>query len=229
MSFVTIATFPQYYSAAPAKSLLESEGIYCHLRDEHVSTTGEPMASVIDGVKLEVHEKDYNRAKDILTQHGYEVLTGAGYKPTAIKPKTVYRILWVLVPLTLCILTYVVFKVEYITPFVRKMDHEEIIYALRSENKNSKFMACSNIDGIEDTTLVIYLLEHIYDKSVSLHINYKGMSVHYVVVGALRRMSGLEPPIKNSQFHYSQENTDFYLNWAMDKGFIWIDRFTHRG
>lgn len=74
MSFITIATFPDYFKAAPAKSLLENEGIICYLKDEHQVTMLPAYGNMIGGIKLDIDTREFNRARQILLDHGYTVI-----------------------------------------------------------------------------------------------------------------------------------------------------------
>lgn len=73
MNFVTIVTFANYFDAAPVQSKLENEGIVCFLRDVHSTTINPLLANSIGGIKLDVAEKDYAAAKELLVEMGYDM------------------------------------------------------------------------------------------------------------------------------------------------------------
>jgi type III secretory pathway lipoprotein EscJ len=53
------------------RSLLESEGVFCMLKDEDTIVMMPYLANAIQGVKLVVHEADVERAVTILKEAGY--------------------------------------------------------------------------------------------------------------------------------------------------------------
>lgn len=99
------------------------------------------------------------------------------------------------------------------------MSDEEIISALQDDDLNNKFIACANIDSKDDTVFVKYLLENINDVRITHHIRFKGMSVYQVTVGALKRISGLEPPMSYN-YQYNSRVVRFYHDWAVANNYI---------
>ena len=71
MTLVTVATFSNYFDAATVKSLLESKGIVCFLRDEHSATINPLLTNSMGGIKLDIAERDYEAAKEVLIEMGY--------------------------------------------------------------------------------------------------------------------------------------------------------------
>ena len=67
---VEIARFTYPSEAGPLMALLESEGIECYLRNE---LTSQLMAGYVDvgGARLEILEKDYDRALELMREGGY--------------------------------------------------------------------------------------------------------------------------------------------------------------
>lgn len=63
MTFKTIATYATYLQAAAPKSLLESEGIICYLRDEHSVTINPIYGGAYGYIKLDVAEGQFEEAK----------------------------------------------------------------------------------------------------------------------------------------------------------------------
>ncbi|RYZ15539.1 MAG: hypothetical protein EOP49_52930 [Sphingobacteriales bacterium] len=53
------------------KSLLESEDIWCYLKDEHTVTAAPYMSNMLKGIKLQVRPVDKDRAVEVLKQGGY--------------------------------------------------------------------------------------------------------------------------------------------------------------
>ena len=62
---ITVATYPNPTDAYIAKGLLESCGIHCEIRHEHVQ-----QLLPIGAVELLVVEQDATRAREILTNGG---------------------------------------------------------------------------------------------------------------------------------------------------------------
>lgn len=73
MDFVIVATFNTYFDAIPYKSKLESEGITCYLKDEHLVTTASYYNVAVGGIKLCVPEDRYYDAREILSYSGLEL------------------------------------------------------------------------------------------------------------------------------------------------------------
>lgn len=71
MSFITLLTFDNYLDASPARSLLESHDIYVFLQNEYTATVDPVLKNSVLGVLLQVDEKDYETAKELLTTYGY--------------------------------------------------------------------------------------------------------------------------------------------------------------
>ena len=68
MEFIVLQTFTNYIDAHIVKGRLESEGIQCWLRDEHLSglIVDPILTNAIAGIKLMVPEQDVARATEIL-------------------------------------------------------------------------------------------------------------------------------------------------------------------
>ena len=69
---VEIARFEQTTDAEMLANLLKSEGIDCYVRDG-ISSSAIFPGSIIGGAKVELLEKDVERAAEIMKDHGYEV------------------------------------------------------------------------------------------------------------------------------------------------------------
>jgi len=79
-NFITIATFEYPHEVAIIKSKLEFEGIKVFLKDELTIQTDNFLSNAIGGVKLQVLEKDINKAKEILKLFNVNVYQN-NYKP----------------------------------------------------------------------------------------------------------------------------------------------------
>lgn len=66
MSLITIHTYQNATEAHLMRSLLESEGIHCYLADEHLSSLVPHYNHLLGGIKLQTHESNAVRAKEIL-------------------------------------------------------------------------------------------------------------------------------------------------------------------
>ncbi len=70
-TLITIAEFNELTRALFLKSLLESEGITCFLKDQFISQVY-GTGIITGGVKLQVYSSDVNTATEIMIAHGYE-------------------------------------------------------------------------------------------------------------------------------------------------------------
>lgn len=81
MDLITIATFSNSIEAHISRSLLESQGIPCFLKDEHTINANPMYHLALGGIKLQVWEKDVERAMAILqTQQTVEHTPVRNYK-----------------------------------------------------------------------------------------------------------------------------------------------------
>jgi hypothetical protein len=69
--FVTIASFNMPYQVHIIQGRLQSEGIRCRLKDEYIAYT-QYYSNAAMGIKLQVTRGDYERAKQILIENGYQ-------------------------------------------------------------------------------------------------------------------------------------------------------------
>jgi DNA-directed RNA polymerase subunit RPC12/RpoP len=70
-SLVTILTFVYPHESAIPRSLLESEGVECFMRDEMTASVQQFYSNAIGGIKLQVRESDVQRAMGILIEGGF--------------------------------------------------------------------------------------------------------------------------------------------------------------
>lgn|GEM_PF-1491133 len=67
---ITIKSFLTPTEAHAMQSLLEAEDIYSFLKDEHSVVMQPYLANAMEGVKLQVHEEDAERALQVLKEAG---------------------------------------------------------------------------------------------------------------------------------------------------------------
>lgn len=77
--WATVASFNQHHEAALAKSVLESVGIFCWLRDEHVVSLYGIAVLASGGIKLQVRPEDMEAAREALRQDG--AVPAEGFSP----------------------------------------------------------------------------------------------------------------------------------------------------
>lgn len=70
MSYIVLKTYSNYIEANIALSMLEQEGINCHLEDEHTVT----MISLASGIRLMVYASQAERAAEVLVNVETEYL-----------------------------------------------------------------------------------------------------------------------------------------------------------
>jgi len=68
MNFVHISSYDNYLNAHMQLSLLQEQGINCHLKDEHTVTIDPLLSPAIGGMKLMVAEPQAKRAMEILDE-----------------------------------------------------------------------------------------------------------------------------------------------------------------
>jgi|SRR5579871_6664956 len=66
MNFVQIRSFDNYITANIQLSLLQDEGITCHLKDEYTVTVDPFLSNALGGIKLMVDEMQAEHANSIL-------------------------------------------------------------------------------------------------------------------------------------------------------------------
>lgn len=69
---VTLITFTYVHETSVLKSRLESEGIYCQVKNEHTLQVHQFLSNAVGGVQLQVLSEDYPRAVAILREMGIE-------------------------------------------------------------------------------------------------------------------------------------------------------------
>jgi hypothetical protein len=91
---------------------------------------------------------------------------------------------------------------------------------LQSENINKVDKACFELGEAKDSSAVKLLLTHILDPRMSTNINYKGKTVNYCRLTALKKISGVDMGRQINQFWPDTPVTLFYLDWAVKNGHI---------
>lgn len=71
-NYVHIATFTYPSELTIAKSRLEANNINCYVRDELTIQVHNFLSNAIGGIRLEVHKRHYEKAKNILIDSGFE-------------------------------------------------------------------------------------------------------------------------------------------------------------
>ena len=66
MQYRELCSFDNYISAHIVLGMLQEEGISCHLKDEYTITIDPLLSPAIGGMKLMVHENQYNRAIELM-------------------------------------------------------------------------------------------------------------------------------------------------------------------
>ena len=68
VKLITARIFDNPIDAHLLKSKLESEGIYCYLKDEHTITIDPLVSNAIGGIKLQIKNEDVEKAKKVLKE-----------------------------------------------------------------------------------------------------------------------------------------------------------------
>ena len=74
MKFVNLRAYDNYVYANMQLSLLQEQGINCHLKDEHTLTIDPLLSPAIGGIKLMVMDVQVERAQEILEETELEWL-----------------------------------------------------------------------------------------------------------------------------------------------------------
>lgn len=91
---------------------------------------------------------------------------------------------------------------------------------LLSDDKTKIDRACYELGEAKDTSAVRLLLTKALDPRISTNLRFKGMSVNYCRLGALRKISGIDIGRKIDQFGTDTAATLFYLDWAVKQGYL---------
>lgn len=91
---------------------------------------------------------------------------------------------------------------------------------LLSNNKDKIDEACYKLGEERDTSAVKLLLAKILDPRMSTSMRFKGMTVNYCRLGALKKISGVDTGRKLDQFAVDTVAANFYLDWAVRQGYL---------
>jgi hypothetical protein len=95
----------------------------------------------------------------------------------------------------------------------------QMLHALVSCNADSICVASYYFGEQRDTSVMNELLTGIEDVRISHHIRHKGMSVYYCKMSALRKISGLDITVRQTERPDSFKINQF-MNWAIEKRLI---------
>lgn len=84
-NFVTIKTFAYPIDLAVIRGRLEAEGIECVAQDELMAQANPFLSNAIGGIKLQVRQRDLQKAIEILEEGGY--LKESDFLPTPLYTK----------------------------------------------------------------------------------------------------------------------------------------------
>jgi hypothetical protein len=91
---------------------------------------------------------------------------------------------------------------------------------LLSDDKNKIDNACYELGELKDTSAIKPLLTKALDPRISTNLKFKGMSVNYCRLVALKKISGVDIGRKIDQFRPDTAATNFYLDWAVKRGYL---------
>jgi len=100
-------------------------------------------------------------------------------------------------------------------------DNEYYKKELSSRNHATDILeAAYELGEQKDTSAIKLLLTNILDPRMSTNLKFKGMTVCYGRLGALRKITGASPSWKIDQFSQDTVAVNFYLTWAVTKGIV---------
>jgi hypothetical protein len=89
--------------------------------------------------------------------------------------------------------------------------------------KNHPSLICNaayELGEARDTSAIKPLLNNILDVRMSTSLKFKGMTVCYCKLGALKKILRVEPPFKINQFDLDSAAVKYYLDLVINKGLI---------
>lgn len=134
--FVTITTFTFAHEVLVLRGRLESEGIQCFVPDEQTIQMHPFYSNALGGLRLQVLEKDFEKAATILKEGGYEVemnsfekLTDSGDDITdnenvSNKKRSKRIVVWVIVVL------FFVLLVMKLLSMKKEVGHQDLVFQL---------------------------------------------------------------------------------------------------
>jgi len=115
----------------------------------------------------------------------------------------------------------VVILLGTIVYFLVRPSNKKLIADLNSKKGTTvKVNAAYKLGERKEKTAIVPLLTHILDPSTSTSIRYKGMTVCYARLVALRKISGIKFPTTLKQYDVDTAAANFYLNWARKENYI---------
>jgi hypothetical protein len=81
-------------------------------------------------------------------------------------------------------------------------------------------IAAYELGEAKDTSAIKPLLNNILDARMSTNLKFKGMTVCYCKLGALKKILGIEPPVKINQFDLDSAAVKYYLDLVVNKRLI---------
>ena len=105
--------------------------------------------------------------------------------------------------------------------FIFRPSNAKLRNDLSSKNHATTIVkAAYKLGERKDKLAIKPLLTNILDPRMSTNINFKGMTVCYCKLGALKKISNLSPPIELDQFSVDTMAAKFYLDWAIKEKII---------
>jgi hypothetical protein len=101
-----------------------------------------------------------------------------------------------------------------------KQTKEKYKQDLLSDDKIKIDKACYELGELKDTSSIRLLFTKILDPRISNDLRFKGMSVNYCRLIALRKISGIDIGRKIDQLGPDTAATYFYLDWAIKSGYL---------
>jgi hypothetical protein len=94
-----------------------------------------------------------------------------------------------------------------------------MLNGLKSCNKDSICIASNYFGEHKNRSIVRHLLTGIEDQRISHNIHYKGMSVYYCKMVALRKISGLNIKVTEAE-EPNPEKIQKFIDWAVENQLI---------
>lgn len=91
---------------------------------------------------------------------------------------------------------------------------------LLSDDINKIDAACYELGEAKDNSAIKPLLTKALDPRISTNLRFKGMSVNYCRLAALKKITGSDIGRKFDQFGPDTAATIYYVDWAVKKGYL---------
>jgi hypothetical protein len=100
-------------------------------------------------------------------------------------------------------------------------NNEQHKKGLNAQNHSTVILeAAYELGERKDSSAIKLLLTNILDPRISTNVRFKGMTVCYGRLVALKKITGTMPAWKISQFSLDTPAVAFYHRWALSKGII---------